>query len=370
MNNCFIILAAGNSTRFKSNISKPFINYKGKPILLHSIQKAKKTSKFKIILLVINKRDKKKIKKMKLDNIKIIEGGKSRAESSFKAIKYLKKYNISKVLIHDAARPNFSLNLVNKLLQNLKKNECVIPALKSTDSTKLKKKNNIFNLNRDEILLTQTPQAFQYKQLYNLQKNLNINATDDASLFIRNKQKIKFINGEEKNKKITFESDLNNNITKYGIGFDIHRLEKGRKLFLGGVAIPYHMGLKGHSDGDVIIHALIDSLLGACKLKDIGTLFSDKKKKYKNIRSHKMLNKVLNIINLKGFFINNIDINLISEKPKISKYRNKIISSLCDLCKINKEQINIKGKTVEKLGLIGKEKAIACEIISSVIKYD
>ena len=130
------------------------------------------------------------------------------------------------------------------------------------------------------------------------------------------------------------------------------------------------MGLKGHSDGDVIIHALIDSLLGACKLKDIGTLFSNKKEKYKNIRSFKMLNKVLKLINQKGFLINNIDINVIAERPKISKYRNKIIKSLSKLCYIDKDQINIKGKTTEKIGLIGKEKAIAAEVISSVIEYD
>ena len=138
-----------------------------------------------------------------------------------------------------------------------------------------------------------------------------------------------------------------------GISFNSKKVKKGDIFF----------AIKGqNTSGNKFINEAL--------AKGASAILTDKKKKYKNIRSHKMLNKVLNIINLKGFFINNIDINLISEKPKISKYRNKIISSLCDLCKINKEQINIKGKTVEKLGLIGKEKAIACEIISSVIKYD
>jgi len=218
--------------------------------------------------------------------------------------------------------------------------------------------------------LSQTPQAFNYKELFKLQIDKSSKITDDANLFISSGKKIKIINGENKNYKITSRSDLIlNNFFYHGIGFDIHRLEPKRKLYLGGIKIPFHSGLKGHSDGDVIIHALIDSLLGACRLKDIGTLFSDKKIKYKNIRSPQMLNKVLDLINLKSYYINNIDINVITEKPKINKYRNKIIKSISKLCNINQNQINIKGKTTEKLGLIGNEKAIACEVIASVIKY-
>ena len=139
---------------------------------------------------------------------------------------------------------------------------------------------------------------------------------------------------------------------------------------MGGVKIPHKLGLMGHSDGDPVIHALIDGLLGACKLGDIGKLFSDKNKKYKNIRSTIMLKKVINLIQSKGFLINNIDINIIAQKPRIKKYTKKIEHSICNLCEINSKQISIKGKTTEKLGLIGKEKAIASEVIVSVNKYD
>ena len=262
------------------------------------------------------------------------------------------------------------LKLLKKLLVQLKKNECVIPTLKSYDSTKLKHNKNIYNINRNYLHFVQTPQAFNYKSILSLQKNITSKTTDDSSLFISAGKKVKFINGEYKNNKITLKSDTKENKTiNFGIGFDIHRLVKKKKLYLGGLKIPYHSGLKGHSDGDVIIHALIDSLLGSCKLKDIGTLFSDKNVKYKNIRSSKMLKKVLILIKKKGFYINNMDINIIAEKPKIGHYRKKIIKSLSKLCDINEELINIKGKTTEKLGLIGKEKAIACEVISSVFKY-
>ena len=117
------------------------------------------------------------------------------------------------------------------------------------------------------------------------------------------------------------------------------------------------------------MHAIIDGLLGAMSKRDIGTLFPSNKKKFKNIRSPNMLSPILKILKKKRFYINNIDINLICEKPKVSKYRNKIISSLSNLLSVNKNQINLKGKTVEKLGLIGKEQAIACETIVSLNCY-
>jgi len=158
--------------------------------------------------------------------------------------------------------------------------------------------------------------------------------------------------------------------TYSGIGFDIHRLVKGRKLYLGGIKVPFAVGLQGHSDADPVLHALIDSLLGACKLGNIGKLFSDKNKKYKNIRSTLLLKKVIELIKSKNFLINNIDINIIAQKPKIKKYSKKMIQTISKLCEINPNQINIKGKTTEKLGLIGKEKAIAAEAIVSVTNSD
>ena len=183
------------------------------------------------------------------------------------------------------------------------------------------------------------------------------------------------VNGSKKNFKITDKEDLR--IFKLlkkgknysGIGFDVHKLVKGRSLYLGGIKIPFLLGLEGHSDADPVLHALIDSLLGACRLGDIGKLFSDKNKKYKNIRSTILLKKVIELIKSKNFSINNIDVNIIAQKPKIKKYSKKMIATISKLCEINSNQINIKGKTTEKLGLIGKEKAIACEIITSVTKY-
>ena len=146
-------------------------------------------------------------------------------------------------------------------------------------------------------------------------------------------------------------------------------INRKKKLYLGGIKIPYHSGLAGHSDGDVILHSIIDAILGSIRKKDIGAYFPNTKK-FKNIRSPKMLKPIIDNLYKSNFSINNLDINLICEKPKVSKYRDKIINSISKLINLNKDQINLKGKTVEKLGLIGKEKAIACEVIISITKYD
>ena len=368
MNNYFVILAAGKSKRFDKKIPKQFYNYKNKEIIDHSIQKSLNSKLFKKIIIVtsnLNHFKKKKYPKI----ISIIKGGKERSDSSLKALKYLKKFKPQNVFIHDAARPNFSVKLLKKLTKNLKKNRAVVPVVNSKDSIKYKIQNQIFNLNRDNSLLTQTPQAFRYKELYNLAIKQKQKITDEASLFINHNQKVKFILGENQNNKITYLDDIKTSKTYFGLGFDIHKLVKKKKLYLGGIRIPFHSGLKGHSDGDVILHAITDAILGATKNKDIGTYFPNTKK-FKNIRSPKMLKPIIENLYKSNFLINNLDINLICEQPKVSKYRDKIINSLSSLTTLSKDQINLKGKTVEKLGLIGKEKAIACEVIISITKYD
>ena len=368
MNNYFVILAAGKSKRFNKKIPKQFFNYRNKEIIDHSIEKSLNSKLFKKILIVSN--NLKHLKKKKYPkSISIIKGGKERSDSSLKALKYLKRYKPKNVFIHDAARPNFSIKLLKNIAKNLKNNKAVVPIINSKDTIKYKTQNQIFNLNRNNLLLTQTPQAFRFKELYKITKNQKNKVTDEATLFINKDFKIKFIPGEKVNNKITYIDDIKNPKTFYGIGFDIHKLVKNKKLYLGGLKIPFHSGLEGHSDGDVILHAIIDSILGAIRKKDIGTYFPNTKQ-FKNIRSPKMLKPIMINLNKSNFFINNLDINLICQKPRVSKYRDKIIKSVSKLTGINENQINLKGKTVEKLGLIGKEKAIACETIISITKYD
>jgi len=369
-----VLLAAGDGKRLKSVTPKPYIKVNNRTIIEHSLKSFEKINKIKKIIVVYNKKHTKFINKLKLKNSVKILGGKNRQESTFIALKKLKKMGCKKVLIHDAARPCPKYKMIISLLDKLKNNDAIIPIIKTNDATKRTGKNIIFkNIKRNSLRFAQTPQGFTYKKIlekHNENKNLPID--DDSSLFTANEEKVVTIPGNKTNLKITDKEDLNifKSLVKrriyYGLGFDVHPLVKKRKLYVGGIKIPFHLGLKGHSDADPLLHALIDSLLGACKLGDIGKLFSDKNKKYKNIRSTILVKKTIQLIKMKKFSINNIDINIIAEKPKMKKYSKKMILKISKLCEINPSQINIKSKTTEKLGLIGKSKAIASEVISSV----
>ena len=373
-----VLLAAGDSKRFKSDTPKPFYKINNKTLLEHSFNAFSDFINIKKTIIVYNKKHKKHINKVKLKNSIKIVGGKTRQESTFKALRYIKKMNCKKVLIHDAARPNVSNEIIKKIVDGLKNNNAVVPTIKVNDATKRAEKNIIFkNIQRASLRFSQTPQGFEFNKIYKKHKeNTNLDIDDDSALFTEHNEKVITINGSKSNLKITDIEDLQifKNLKKgetySGIGFDIHKLVKGRKLYLGGIKISYPLGLEGHSDADPVLHAIIDSLLGACRMGDIGKLFSNKNKKYKNIRSTILLKKVIVLMKSKNFSINNIDINIIAQKPKIKKYSKKMIELISKLCEINPNQINIKGKTTEKLGLIGKEKAIASEVITTVTKND
>jgi 2-C-methyl-D-erythritol 2,4-cyclodiphosphate synthase len=145
-----------------------------------------------------------------------------------------------------------------------------------------------------------------------------------------------------------------------GIGYDIHRLVKGRKLFLGGVLIPYSKGLLGHSDADCLIHAIIDALLGAASLGDIGEHFPDTDPKYKNIRSIELLKNTAILLKRKKIVIGNIDAVIIAQEPKLLAFKKSMRSTICFCLGIKEEKLNIKAKTNEALGAVGKKQAIAC----------
>ena len=375
---CLILLAAGESKRLNSKVPKPFIKVGQKTLLEHLLFKFNKIKQIKKIVIVYNRKHIKYLRDIRSKNIIKVKGGKTRQESTLNALKYLKKDKIkfTKVLIHDTARPNISINLLKKIIKSYKK-DAVIPYCNINDA--LKKylhKDLILNVDRNNFFITQTPQLFEFDKIYNLHKNNKFQYKDDDFSLIKSFKKVKFIVGERNNFKITNQEDLSvlkihmrQNI-KTGIGFDVHRLVPNRKLYLGGLKIKSKVGTLGHSDGDPVLHSITDAILGACQLGDIGEMFSDKNKKFKDIRSTILLKNVIDQIKLQGYYINNLDINIITQTPKIKKYKKKMIKNIAKLCELSKNKINIKGKSTEKLGVIGKEKAIATEVIASVFKYD
>ena len=378
MSFCLILLAAGDSKRFASRIPKPFIRVGGKSLLEHSLSKFNKIKEIKNTILVINKKHKKFLKNIKSTNFTKVIGGHNRQESTYNALKYIKKNRIkcSKVLIHDSARPNFTIGLIKKIISASRKNT-VIPKVPVHDALKqLIDKKNLLNLPRDNFFSTQTPQSFNFNEILKLHSQNKIFYKDDDLSLVQSLKKVKFVDGEKNNFKITNQQDLimlknfMNLKVRTGIGFDVHRLVPKRKLYLAGLKIKSKIGTLGHSDGDPVLHSITDAILGACSMGDIGQIFSDKSKKFKNIRSTILLKQVMEKVKSNGYYINNLDINIIAQTPKIKKFKNKMIVNISKLCEISKDKINIKGKTTEKLGVIGKEKAIAAEVIVSMFKYD
>ena len=378
MSYSLILLAAGNSKRFSHRTPKPFIKIGNRTLLELSLFKFNNIKQIKNIFVVINKNHLKYINKIKSKKFTKVIGGRTRQESTFRALKFIKRKKIkcSKVLIHDSARPNFSPQLIHKIINNSNK-KTVIPKIPVNDALKsILKKNKLLNLTRENFFLTQTPQCFNFREILNLHLEKKFLYKDDDFSLVKTLKKVKFIKGEKNNFKITDQEDLKmlknymNLKNKFGIGFDVHRLVKGRKLYLGGLNIKSKLGTLGHSDGDPVLHSITDAILGACNMGDIGKMFPDKDKKFKNIRSTILLKKVIKKIKSRNFSINNLDVNIITQAPKINKYRKKIIRNISKLCEISEDKINIKGKTTEKLGVIGSEKAIATEVIASIIKYD
>ena len=368
--NALVILAGGNGSRFGKKLPKQFTQINGEN-LIHFFLKSIDLKNFDKIVIVCKISYFKHLKKLEhnFPSVKFIftKAGKDRQSSSYNALKYLKNFNPNYVLIHDAARPFCSNNLIIKILKSLKKNSSAIPYIINTDKKMILKKD--FNQN---IKLIQTPQGFKFQTIFEAHNNALIkNARDDSSLITE--EKLNFVKGEKFNYKITYAEDLHyfklflKPIYKSGIGYDIHQINTKTKkgLKLCGVKINYKK-LIGHSDADVGIHAICDSIFGALSMKDIGYYFSNSNPKWKNKNSIYFLKFAKEQLKKKNFNIVNLDINFICEKPNINKYRKQMIKKIASVLLIPEKIISIKATSNEKIGFIGDGLGIAAESIVQI----
>lgn len=387
-----IIVSAGMGKRFGSP-DKVFVEVNNKPIFIWAAQAFEDIDLVNDIWIVTRKDAFKKteenIQKFRIKKVaRIVEGGAERQDSVYNALK-LMPHDVASVLIHDAARPLVSKQLIQRVLEALTPEvDGVIPAVKLTDTVKWIKKGNIIGgtLNRSILRAVQTPQAFWFGKILEAYKKAyseGIYGTDDAFLIERYGGKVIAVEGDEKNIKITTKQDMDkmksilqgNQIESFtslknvrvGIGYDSHRLVSGRKLIIGGVEIPYEKGLEGHSDADVVIHAIIDAILGSAGLGDIGKHFPDTDPQYKDISSFLLLKKTLELVKTHKIEPLWIDCTVFAEKPKLSPYIPEMIKNFQKLG-LN---VNIKAKTGEGMGFIGRGEGIAAQAIClSSIKLD
>ena len=381
--NYAILLCAGSSERI-GNFDKSTVEFQNKPLFFHSVEKFLTIEEIEKIIIVASKKNINSIRKKlnvlsdkNLEKIEIIEGSNERKYSVNNAIKYLSNYEPNNVIIHDSARPHFDINIINNGLELLNKISCVIPLMKIVDTVKNVKGSRILStLNRDELFYSQTPQFFKYSELKKLLSKYlkTLTYTDEAQLFEKENLKIGTIEGNLLNHKITFEKDLfelgslSSNFEYTGISTDVHALGQGRELYLAGLKIPSKKGLIGHSDGDVVLHAICDAILGASSNGDLGKHFPSSNAKWKDVSSKIFLNETLNLIKKENKLIKNIDIQIILQKPKLVEYLDAMEENIANLLNINIDDVNVKVTSTDGLGLIGSGEGIGTLCAVNLIK--
>lgn len=373
-----IIAAAGNSSRMGSDISKQLIKISGKTLIEYSLSAFSKSALVKEIIICA--------KPEEIDIIKeyiaiypkisaIVPGGKTRQESVSHALKSVSD-NCDIIAIHDAARPLIATEDIDNIIFMASKHGAVCPVSRVTDTVKSAADGIITNtLDRNTLFLASTPQVFNaeiYKKAFNSVSDISV-FTDDSSIVESIGQKVHLYIMDKDNTKVTTLKDLDtvrNKLTdtqiRVGHGYDVHKLVPERKLVLGGVCIPHETGLLGHSDADVLIHAIMDALLGAAGLGDIGRHFPDTSEEFKDISSLILLQKVAEELNKRGFTVNNIDATVIAQAPKLSPYINEMINKISKTLEIDSSKVNIKATTEEHLGFTGEKLGISAHAVCTI----
>ncbi len=366
--NTAVIVAAGTGSRAQLNQSKSLYKINNKPLFLYSVETFLSMG-FKIVL-VVSKNDVNEIKKYVQDDIKLVLGGKTRGESVMLG---LKEVETPYVYIHDAARPLITQNVILEIEKALQYHDAVLLAEHMTNALKSNDNNLLVSLNRDQYLLAQTPQAFLTEKIRFAYQRSTQYFDDDIALYqaFYPEDKVQIVFNADPNIKVTYPRDFlyvkqhleKESFMRIGHSFDIHQLVDNRPLILGGIEIPYEKGLLGHSDADVLLHAIAESMLGALSLGDLGTIYPDTDPDNKNMSSIKILTTIYDLIRQKGYEIGNIDSTVYAELPKLNPYINKIRQSISKTLGISIDQVSVKATTYEQLDSIGKGQAIAAEAV-------
>ncbi len=385
-----LITACGRGTRLNGGegIPKQYLSLAGMPLLRHSILAFLNHPKIDDVICVIHPDDVDFYEEAAagLDLLNPVFGGETRQASIRFGLEALREYNPDKVLIHDGVRPFVSKRVINGILEKLETHPAVIPAIAVEDTLKKYSDGKIeWTLERENLWRAQTPQGFIYEDILNSHiafKDLNF--TDDAALNEYAGIPVAIVPGSQNNFKITTTEDLERaqrmasmliqNVkqeTRCGIGFDVHGFREAKKnenkfIRLCGVDVEFDKKIEAHSDGDVGIHATIDALLGAIGEGDIGEHFPPTDAKWKDCDSREMLKTTNHLLIKKGGTILNLDITLICEKPKLSKFKKQMKEQMAKVLNISPSRINVKATTTEKLGFLGRQEGIAAQAVASI----
>ncbi len=395
-----LVVAAGRGSRMAQNggtTPKQYMSIGDAPILSHTLNALGNHPGISRILTVIHEDDADQYSTTLASlNNNIIEkllpavtGGKTRQISVLNGLNSLNDLEVDQVLIHDAARPFLSIKVIDRVLEELENGvDGVLAALPVVDTLKRQPRTcaPLETVDRTNLYAAQTPQGFPLDQILaahraasDAKKN---DFTDDTSLAEWHGMTIKICEGEPANFKITTPADLiraeqqatalnmtsSNPIApslaslqdiRHGIGYDVHAFEDGNEVILGGVSLPHDRALKGHSDADVVLHAITDATLGAIGDGDIGQHFPPSDPKWKGAASDQFQIDAVRRVNDLGGRIAHIDVTIVCEAPKIGPHRETIRNSIAEICGVSETRVSVKATTSEKLGFTGRKEGIA-----------
>jgi 2-C-methyl-D-erythritol 4-phosphate cytidylyltransferase/2-C-methyl-D-erythritol 2,4-cyclodiphosphate synthase len=373
-----LIVAAGTGERFGGDRPKQYMLINGKPVLRHALDIFLNHKNLASLRVIINP-DHEALYNEAVAGLTLpppIYGSNERNSSIYnglKAISNLKNEDI--LLVHDAVRPIVSPSEINRLVEEVAKSGAATLATRVTDTIRRESGETV---SRDGLWSIQTPQGFRYGLLKQAHEAANdAKVTDDTMLVASLGHKVEFVEGSRANIKITLPEDLilaqklfqKNYTVRTGMGFDVHafdKQDKTRPLMLCGIKVEHEFGLTGHSDADVGLHALTDALLGAIAEGDIGHHFPPSNQKWKNADSDLFLMHARKLAYEKGTIIQNVDVTLICETPKIGPYREQMQKRIANLLNLEPSQVGVKATTTEGLGFTGRGEGIAAQAVATV----
>jgi 2-C-methyl-D-erythritol 4-phosphate cytidylyltransferase/2-C-methyl-D-erythritol 2,4-cyclodiphosphate synthase len=366
-----VIVSAGQGSRFGGDVPKQFALLGGKSVLDYSI-KAFKPMVNHLVVVTPPGEEWRKWWTAPAE-IDTIPGGSRRQDSVMNGLLYLLPKGVTHVLVHDAARPLVDTDCIRRVMDAAEVNPAVVPGIKVRDTVKRISGDTVTDtLDRDSLRLIQTPQGFNMKRLVSVLSGAG-DITDEAGAFEALGEKVIVVQGSLRNIKLTDREDgemvshfMNRPTRVLGTGLDFHPFHTARPLIFCGCRLGETNGLDGHSDGDVVLHAVCDSLLSAARLGDIGTFFPPGDSKWKNADSSHLLSVCVKMVRSSGWNIMRIDVTVIGESPVIAPVREMLISRLAEIAAVPPERIWIKGTTTNTIGELAQGKGVACSVLSEL----
>ena len=374
MRTAAILVAAGSGSRFGADVPKQFLPLAGKPVLRHA---AETLAASVDLMQPVGDAPAIEVALAGLPHLPVVAGGETRQDSVCRGLDALEVEAPDLVLVHDAARPWIPPGTIAALLAALEHADGAIPAVSVADTLKRVANGCIdATVPREGLYRAQTPQAFRYGALLAAHRSVVGGvATDDSALLEAMGKRVAIVAGSEDNIKLTYAEDLlrlerimtAQMFPRVGTGFDVHVLQAGRPLVLCGVTVPYELGLAGHSDADVGIHALCDAIYGALAEGDIGRHFPPSEALWKDADSTRFLAHAAERIAARGGRLANADVTLICERPKIAPHAAAMVKRLSGVLSVDPALISVKATTTEKLGFTGRGEGIAAQAVATIL---